>query len=216
MCSDGSVFVRLNPRSTSLVALIVENNDHPPIPRPLLKNFSLTTADGLAVLKRLRNTAHAESLVDERPAACTRFASPDGQEKKKQRRMSRQELLQKRKEHVPIVISLDGVDVRILRPVQQEDLVYVEYDEDSISAEITCVRERGFNDESRYMKRDATLPKGVHVRGKLGYVMAYKDAGGRLKRMLQKTLAEAIEAQEALLAEGHETCGEEAGGDAES
>ena len=214
VCSDGSVFIRLNPRNTSLVALVVEDNDAPGIPRPVPKNFSLTASDGIKLLRRMRNAAQAESLIEERPqATCTLFASsPEAQEKKRQRVMTRSEMAEKRKEHVPIVISLDGIHVRVLRPVQQDDVIHVEYEEESLAAVISCIRREGFNEENR-RTRDPTMPKGIQRRDENRYQVAYKDSAGRLKRTMKRTLHEALEAQAVLLAAGNETCAEDEAGD---
>ena len=198
--SDGSTFIRLNPRNTSLVALIIEKNDHPTIPQPPPKNFSLTTSEGIAMLKRMRNSAQAESLTEDRPTACTLFASPDGAEKKKAR-ITRSDMLQMRKEHVPIIIDVSGVSVRVLRPVQQDDILSVEYEEASIGAVMEYIRESGCTEDRPQRPRDPLLPPGIFARGGV-FIVLYKGADGRKKHLRKKTLDEAVEAQAALIAEG--------------
>ena len=81
------------------------------------------------------------------------------------------------------MISINGIDVRVLRPVQSDDLVFIEYEARSLHAAITLIRDKGFAEPTR-PQRDPTLPKGIRIRQR-GFIVAYQAPCGTLKHVLK-------------------------------
>jgi len=170
-CADG-IFVKLNPRSTSLIAVVLENN--PLAPSPLPKNFSLTSSVGLCTLLKMRNDTPADSPLKEKE--CSLF---DGEALAKQPRRSRGDTKIMRQTHVPITIhvEIDGIehDIITLRQVLDKDLLFVKYDEESMGAALKIIRDSGFKEPRQDL---AVKEKRIYARSNGKYVVKFsKDDG---------------------------------------
>ena len=111
------------------------------------------------MLKQIRNECQANSLTEDATAACTLFGV-QRENKRRRTHNSRSEMRQKRKERTAIAIEINSVKVRVLRPVQFDELVFVEYGEDSIGAVVSLLRDSGFDEPVR--QRHSTLARGIH------------------------------------------------------
>lgn len=172
---NGKAFICLVPYRSSLVSLILEDNEMAPTVRD--KDFSLTRSTGLLRIKEARNHAQALELGPVEGSNLFELPIP---KKSKKAVTPMQEMEKQYEDRVPITITLlwDAAekDVVLLRPVQARDSLWVEYNADSIAWVIKMLREGGFEEEpftQRKAKDLPILPKGVvHFRG--GYKVLWQ------------------------------------------
>ena len=186
---DGLEFVRLNPRSGSLISVVCEANDDAPKPTP--NNFSLTCCDAMCELQRLRNAAAAKELAQPAADACSLFASAGGpQTKAAKARVSHQARKEQRLTKQSVVAQIttqgDAHAVEMIRPVAARDAIWVRYDQDTLDAVVQFLRSSTFSDQKHtYKHLHDDLPhetKGIHKRAN-GWVVALDgDAGPKWRR----------------------------------
>ena len=199
----GSVFVRLCPFSSSLCSLVCERNEL--APKPLPKNFSLTTSTGLAVLKKARNEFSAELASAPPPGnACLLFADDCANKRPKpppRATRGQNDEMRSNAEAIAVAVSVGGeqVGIVVLRHVKTTDAVFIEYESENCKHVLRLLRESGFN-EVPYT-HDQTLPKGIRKRGG-GYLVVHTAAGGHHKYVKSSSFEHAMETQAQLLLTG--------------
>ena len=140
---EGTTFVRVagpHPHNASLLKLVCENNR-------LAKGMnlrSLASSCGLMELRMARNATQARELG---APASTLFAADSGTPRKA-RRMSRGALNTMRmiSHSMEIEVPLVGNThlIQVLKPVSAKDALYVEFEANTMSVVIQCLREFGF------------------------------------------------------------------------
>ena len=71
---QNTTFIRINPRSATMIAAVTEANEMAPAMDKKRKGFSLSSSEGLNEMIQLRNHAQARSLA---PVEPTMFAKPE-------------------------------------------------------------------------------------------------------------------------------------------
>ena len=161
--SAGMEYVKLCPRSTSLRALILENN--PCVQDDRTAVVPLTRSRGLSHIMKLRNEQQAASFMESvSPSACTLFASAAEKKLKVTHPRRDQGELRKNPQHLSISLNVDGMtkDVNVLRSIHPMDNVFVAYEPSMIAHTLCFIRAEGFDDKK---EKQAALPEGVHRRG---------------------------------------------------
>lgn len=202
---EDKAFVRLAPSNYGLAQLITVDNDNVPLElqRPSSSQLTMMRSKGFSNLLSERNRVQVADLSKEQ---CSLF--DDAPVKKA--RTSRGQLDAQR--NAPEVMTLNllvsGVThcVSVLRPVQPNDNVFVEYNNDMITAVLSYIRSFGFEVITRDVKQ--VLPKGIHHRknkqGEMAFVVKYIKPGGSHGFRKCSTLEDAL----AFQADPHEAAAE--------
>ena len=145
---DQCVFVRLSAKNHSLLNIVREQNALAPSPLP--EDFRLHKCSlGLMKLIELRNIAQATCLLDDEQNCNLWDTDEDKEEKpKKFPKLSRGAIEAKRKDISAMDIDVPDTDpvqtVRVLRPVQPRDNLFVEYTAESLGNALFFIRNAGF------------------------------------------------------------------------
>jgi len=175
---DGTKFVKLQPHDYGLMRIITQGSET--APKPLPKDFSLTSSIGLRTLIKLRNDAQTRELQADEAPRNPLFRSTTPQIAKRPR-LSRSNLKAMRSKPEPLTITIPAsgdsgvMDVQVLRPVHPRDDLWVEYDLHILSRILEYLRDEPFDTDQK-SKHDKTLPKGVWHHGE-GFLVAYQWDG---------------------------------------
>ena len=176
---DESMYIRVDPRSWTLMSVVCENNTNAPKPKPK----SLNASRGLEDLHRLRNETQALLLNPPASAAGHALFDDAVQPKGKKARTSRSAIKAARHEaaSLEVNISLNGQPhtVHMLRPVHPNDNIFALYSPDNMTAVIKYIRQEGFADRTSLSKslRDPIVPQGIWSQDK-AFVVVYRKDGG--------------------------------------
>ena len=190
-------YVRIAPYNAGLVALID--------PKSELK--TLQGICGLVKLTRLRNEAQVKHLQEEMEAekpSCDLFvaAAPDA-EPRTQKMPKQKRASMKARRVAPEALDIEvefaegevGI-IRMLRPVQTKDGLFIKYDEENVARTIRFLRQEGLEEAQSSYKRNVALPKGIWRRGdKLA--VTYQEHGAKRSKTF-KDLNEALAFQSTL------------------
>merc|ERR1712110_1138027 len=175
--------------NASLLKLVCENN-------PLAKGMnlrSLASSCGLMELRMVRNATQARELG---APASTLFAA-DSVTPRKARRMSRGALNTMRmiSSAMQIEVPLVGNThfIQVLKPVSAKDALYVEFEANTMSVVIQCLRESGFAPEDAIRKLKHDGEEGIQRR-KDGRFLVKKQLG-KHKSQIVPTLWGALQLQ---------------------
>jgi hypothetical protein len=177
---DDEVFVRVCRGNKTLEQLVLEKN--PNISKDESTN-NLACSVGIDTLERLRNTTQARMLDDEQPSSASLlFGGDSSQSQPKKKRRSRADIERARHErdslYVTITVAGEEHDVRMLKPVNPRDNMFVAYEPGTLWCVIKFLREQGFSaDAKKYRERMTGMPKGVYTRGDK-FVIRYKKDDG--------------------------------------
>ena len=184
---DSQEYIRLGVRSYGLIAIVLEDNPSEDAPAKDRSYWSLASCKGYQQLKQLRNSAQAAELD---PGTSTLFdpAPPENGEHKrkhnrgvlsKTHRPSRMEVQAKRMDYmsidIPVVVAGLDTFIRVIRPTQAQDAVYVLYEQANIIATLQYMRDNGFI-KSEPTKLQHTGAPGIQRR-KDKYVVMQKQEG---------------------------------------
>ena len=118
-----SLFVKLPRSAAGFSKLVFHKCDQ--VPKPLPRNYSLTASLGYIELQKLRNEKQSEDLLaqdqDIVPALFQQCAAPP-----KKKRATRQILQDMRSKPEALELDIEGVPVKVLRPVHPRDDLCVE------------------------------------------------------------------------------------------
>jgi hypothetical protein len=174
---DTVPFVKLNPRDTGLVKLIMCDN----VP----KNPSLCNVENYKGLVKLRNEAQRQALdeVPSCPRICPIFVREAGiaKAKEKARRRSRGEMRDGRESMQTISVDVCGQRVRFVRPMHPCEDMVVEMTAVGIEAIVTFLRQGGIGPGDVLHKRSYQKDRGFWSCGSAGVVRKSDEQGKRFK-----------------------------------
>ena len=172
----GTKLVRLAPHINWIV-LVCEDN--PLAPDPVPKKMSIRKVIGYNALKKLRNDCHiAEFEKEEKNIHCNLFdKNPVRHKKEKNTRAWINAQRDANADHSLVAVQLEQYgDVKMLRPVQATDGLWVEYTSTTIASVMNYLRASGFSQDED-VQRDPSVPQGFWKRKDCFVVMRYDDDG---------------------------------------
>ena len=181
----GALYVKLPRSATGFSKLVFHKCDQ--VPKPLPRNYSLTASIGYTELQQQRNQRQSDDLVaqDRQNLPCLFQACAAAPKKQ---RTTRKHIQDMRSKPDAIEIVIDGVSVKVLRPVHPRDDLCVEMTVASVGVVVKYLQTNGFCEGNmrkhrRYLHPD--VPAGAwHRRSKKGtehYVVPTKTAEGKIK-----------------------------------
>lgn len=180
-----SLFVKLPRSAAGFAKLVFHKCDQ--VPKPLPRNYSLTASLGYIELQKLRNEKQSEDLLaqdqESVPAVFQHCAAPP-----KKKRATRQSLQEMRSKPQALELDIEGVPVKVLRPVHPRDDLCVELCAASIAHVIAFLQASGFSEGNMQKQRrqlSPDVPAGVWQRttkkGTTFYLVPCKTAEGKVK-----------------------------------
>ena len=185
-------YVCFKPNNAGLCQMMVEaNGEKSAADIKTFKSswhYSCWHSLGLQELIKLRNEAQVKSLSEADGKTCTLFEGTSRPAKKP--RVSHAEMKTLRDDHdaLTVQVSIDGQEhsIDVLRPVHGRDRLWVLYEESSLGAVITYLRDMPFGDKLTH----AELPDGVTgvIKRKTGWIVKKKRDDGSVQHMFTKQL----------------------------
>ena len=154
-------------------------------------HYSCWHSLGLQELIKLRNEAQVKALSEADGKTCTLFEGTSRPAKKP--RVSHAQMKTLRDDHdaLTVQVSIDGQEhsIDVLRPVHGRDRLWVLYEESSLAAAITYLRDMPFGDKLTH----AELPDGVTgvIKRTNGWIVKKKRDDGSVQHMFTKQLDDA-------------------------
>ena len=149
-------------------------------------HYSCWHSLGLQELIKLRNEAQVKALSEADGKTCTLFEGTSRPAKKP--RVSHAQMKTLRDDHdaLTVQVSIDGQEhsIDVLRPVHGRDRLWVLYEESSLDAAITYLRDMPFGDKQTH----AEMPDGVTgvIKRKNGWIVKKVQDDGSVQHILTK------------------------------
>ena len=185
-------YVCFKPNNSGLCHMMVEaNGEKSEADIKSAGHYSCWHSLGLGELIKLRNEAQVKALSEADGKTCTLFEGTSRPAKKP--RVSHAQMKTLRDDHdaLTVQVSIDGQEhsIDVLRPVHGRDRLWVLYEESSLGAVITYLRDMPFGDKLTH----AELPDGVTgvIKRKSGWIVKKKRDDGSVQHMFTKQLDEA-------------------------
>ena len=188
-------YVCFKPNNAGLCQMMVEaNGEKSAADIKTFKSswhYSCWHSLGLQELIKLRNEAQVKALSEADGKTCTLFEGTSRPAKKP--RVSHAQMKTLRDDHdaLTVQVSIDGQEhsIDVLRPVHGRDRLWVLYEESSLAAAITYLRDMPFGDKLTH----AELPDGVTgvIKRTNGWIVKKKRDDGSVQHMLTKQLDDA-------------------------
>ena len=150
-----SLFVKLPMSAAGFSNLVFHKCDQ--VPKPLPRNYSLTASLGYIELQKLRNEKQSDDLLAQDQASVPALFQQCAAPPQKKKRASRQILQEMRSKPEALELDVDGVPVKVLRPVHPRDDLCVELCAASIARVIAFLQASGFS-EGNMQKQRRSLP----------------------------------------------------------
>ena len=182
---DGTVFVKLNTKCSSLWGLLAADNTN------VVRGASLATSSGLKELIELRNQAQQQLFEEStRDASCQLFDAP----KKRPRALNTRDQMKELRgapQSMSVTLAFDGESraVQVLRPAHPNDSVFVEYSRETLITVLHFLRRSDFTESKRCRHTD--LPRGIQRR-KQGFLVSFTKADGSPSTKSFKELDDAL------------------------
>ena len=188
-------YVCFKPNNAGLCQMMVEaNGEKSAADIKTFKSswhYSCWHSLGLQELIKLRNEAQVKALSEADGKTCTLFEGTSRPAEKP--RVSHAQMKTLRDDHdaLTVQVSIDGQEhsIDVLRPVHGRDRLWVLYEESSLAAAITYLRDMPFGDKLAH----AELPDGVTgvIKRTNGWIVKKKRDDGSVQHMLTKQLDDA-------------------------
>ena len=148
-------YVCFKPNNAGLCQMMVEaNGEKVAADIKTAGHYSCWHSLGLQELIKLRNEAQVKALSEADGKTCTLFEGTSRPAKKP--RVSHAQMKTLRDDHdaLTVQVSIDGQEhsIDVLRPVHGRDRLWVLYEESSLGAVITYLRDMPFGDKLRIVK----------------------------------------------------------------
>ena len=182
-------YVCFKPNNSGLCQMMVEaNGEKVAADIKTAGHYSCWHSLGLQELIKLRNEAQVKALSEADGKTCTLFEGTSRPAKKP--RVSHAQMKTLRDDHdaLTVQVSIDGQEhsIDVLRPVHGRDRLWVLYEESSLGAVITYLRDMPFGDKLTH----AELPDGVTgvIKRTNGWIVKKKRDDGSVQHMFTKQL----------------------------
>ena len=188
-------YVCFKPNNSGLCQMMVEANGEKSAADIKTKgHYSCWHSLGLHELIKLRNEAQVKALSEADGKTCTLFAGTSRPAKKPRLSHAQMKILRDDLNAVTtltVQVSIDGQEhaIDMLRPVHGRDRLWVVYEESSLDAVITYLRDRPFGDKQTH----AEMPDGVTgvIKRKNGWIVKKKQDDGTVQHIFTKELDDA-------------------------
>ena len=188
-------YVCFSPNNSGLCHMMVEANGEKSAADIKTKgHYSCWHSLGLHELIKLRNEAQVKALSEADGKTCTLFAGTSRPAKKPRLSHAQMKILRDDLNAVTtltVQVSIDGQEhaIDMLRPVHGRDRLWVVYEESSLDAVITYLRDRPFGDKPTH----AEMPDGVTgvIKRSNGWIVKKKQEDGTVQHTFTKELEDA-------------------------